>query len=72
MGCTFIIPSVSDLNFKERRIKCGLKLREVDIATGISHPTISGIENGKRRNVSYETIQKLNDFYNVCSQKIKA
>lgn len=60
-----ILISKSILNFKSRRKKAGLSLREVEKQTGISNAYISQIENGRIpiRQVTLGIIEKLHSCY---------
>ncbi|HXP49935.1 MAG TPA: helix-turn-helix transcriptional regulator [Bacteroidia bacterium] len=51
------------IDFKNRRLKLGLTLREVEEATGISNPHISQIENQTTESPSFYTVIKLHNYY---------
>ena len=55
--------------FKDARIKMGKSLKEVEEETGVSDTTIQVLENTdknkKERQVGYQKIIKLAEYYNV-------
>lgn len=57
-----VMPSLLDLNFRERRQKLRLNLRAVALQTNISAATISRIECGQMES-QYKLVKKLHDWY---------
>lgn len=55
------LPSLFD--FKIRRIKLGMTLRQVEELTGISNAYLSQLENGKIKKPSFDVVEKLNKLY---------
>ena len=57
-----VMPSLLELNFRERRQKLKLNLRAVALRTNISAATILRIECGQMES-QYKLVKKLHDWY---------
>lgn len=56
-------------NFKERRTKAGLTLREVEKETGISNCYLSQLETGKFDNPGFHKVVLLHNLYSKYENK---
>jgi DNA-binding transcriptional regulator YiaG len=62
-GHPCIIPSLSEIDFRQLRKGRNFSLREVEERTGISNAYLSQLERGKIKSPGYETVRILYELY---------